>query len=107
MRLIDADALLKTLLTDGRVAFFDGTRLGTNECLIKIGTVHGLIEEAPTVDAAPVRHGEWKLRHIGHGHYWECSECHTNPCIYVTENTNFCPNCGAKMKTDGGKQDAD
>lgn len=56
--------------------------------------------ELPVADAAPVRHGDWLLRHIGGGHYWECSVCHTNPCIYVTKDTNFCPNCGAKM--DGG-----
>lgn len=52
---------------------------------------------APTVDADPVVHGKWILKHVGAGHYWECSSCHKNPCIYVTENTNFCPNCGAKM----------
>ena len=45
----------------------------------------------------PVVHGQWILRHIGAGHYWECSVCHTNPCIYVTEHTKFCPNCGARM----------
>ena len=55
----------------------------------------------PAADAAEVRHGEWLLKHIGHGHYWECSECHTNPCIYVTKNTKFCPNCGAKMDLEG------
>ena len=53
---------------------------------------------------APEVHGEWLLRHIGAGHYWECSVCHTNPCIYVTEHTKFCPNCGAKM--DGGADNA-
>ena len=47
-------------------------------------------------DVAPVVHGAWLLRHIGHGHYWECSICHATP-IYVTNNTNYCPNCGAKM----------
>lgn len=51
----------------------------------------------PAVDVAPVVHGKWELRHEGYGHYWECSVCHTNPCIYVTRNTKFCPNCGAKM----------
>lgn len=51
-------------------------------------------------DVAPVVHGEWLLRHEGYGHYWECSVCHTNPCIYVTEHTKFCPNCGAKMDMD-------
>lgn len=57
---------------------------------------------AAQMDYAPVVHGQWILRHIGAGHYWECSVCHTNPCIYVTENTKFCPNCGARMDgTDG------
>lgn len=54
----------------------------------------------PAADVAPVRHGEWLLRHKGYGHYWECSACHTNPCIYVTKDTKFCPNCGAKMDGD-------
>lgn len=62
------------------------------------------IWKAPAADVAPVVHGDWLLRHIGVGHYWECSACHTNPCIYVTEHTKFCPNCGAKM--DGGADDA-
>ena len=53
------------------------------------------------VDVAPVVHGEWLLRHEGYGHYWECSSCHKNPCIYVTKDTRYCPNCGAKM--DGGE----
>ena len=60
-----------------------------------------VIEDAPAADVAPVVHGEWILKHVGAGHYWECSSCHKNPCIYVTENTKFCPNCGAKM--DGNK----
>lgn len=55
------------------------------------------VEDAPAADVVPVVHGEWLLRHEGHGHYWECSVCHTNPCIYVTEDTRFCPNCGARM----------
>lgn len=54
------------------------------------------IRKLPAADVAPVVHGEWLLRHEGCGHYWECSVCHTNPCIYVTEHTKFCPNCGAK-----------
>ena len=64
------------------------------------------VSEIPAADVAPVVHGEWMLRHVGHGHYWECSVCRTNPCIYVTENTKFCPNCGAKMdgKTKEEKQ---
>ena len=60
-----------------------------------------MIEEAPAVDAVPMTHAKWLLRHVGHGHYWECSHCHQNPCIYVTEDTKFCPNCGAKMNGEG------
>lgn len=56
-----------------------------------------LLADIPAADVAPVVHGEWLLKHIGVGHYWECSVCHTNPCIYVTQDTKFCPNCGAKM----------
>ena len=54
-------------------------------------------ERPKPVEYVPVKHGRWELRHVGHGHYWECSNCHTNPCIYVTKDTNYCPNCGAKM----------
>lgn len=55
------------------------------------------IKESPAADVVPVVHGKWILKHIGAGHYWECSVCHKNPCIYVTNDTKFCPNCGAKM----------
>lgn len=64
-------------------------------------TARQKIKNIPAADVASVVHGEWILKHVGAGHYWECSSCHKNPCIYVTENTKFCPNCGAKM--DGGK----
>lgn len=59
--------------------------------------IRAAIEAAPAVDAVPVVHAEWILKHVGVGHYWQCSACHTNPCIYVTENTKFYPNCGARM----------
>ena len=71
------------------------------EVLFAERTAHTLdaimIDRLPAEDVAPVRHGEWLLHFEGVGHYFECSECHTNPCIYVTKNTKFCPNCGAKM----------
>lgn len=63
-----------------------------------------LYEEIQAVPAANVREdvqGEWVLKHVGAGHYWECSACHENPCIYVTKNTNFCPHCGARMAGGG------
>lgn len=55
------------------------------------------VNELPALDVAPVVHAKWNLKHVGVGHCWECSACHTNPCIYVTNTTKFCPNCGARM----------
>lgn len=62
-----------------------------------------IVNSVPKEDVAPVVHGTWLLRHIGHGHYWECSICHATP-IYVTNNTNYCPGCGAKMDADKEEQ---
>lgn len=56
-----------------------------------------MIFDTPAADAAKVVHGYWILKHIGAGHTWECSCCHKQPCIYITKDTNYCPNCGAKM----------
>lgn len=84
MRLIDADALEKTVIpfvTHGGAKF------------IALGSVR----TAPTIEAAPVRHGRWEWRG---GIPW-CSNCGEMPPGYSYEgdvNTSlYCPNCGAKM----------
>ena len=59
------------------------------------------VVEIPISDVEEVKHGEWSLKHIGVGHYWECSECEFKNA--VMPRTNYCPNCGAKM--DGGKME--
>jgi hypothetical protein len=78
----------------------DYTAISSDADDCKADYLREIIESVPAADVVPVVHGEWLLRHEGHGHYWECSVCHKNPCIYVTKDTNYCPNCGAKM--DGG-----
>lgn len=60
-------------------------------------TIGAAIKSIPAADVVEVRHGEWLLKHVGVGHYWECSVCHAPPNIYITEDTNYCPNCGARM----------
>lgn len=44
-----------------------------------------------TADVAPVRHGKWLHRKNGVAY---CSECEVDT---VEDETNYCPNCGAKM----------
>lgn len=95
MRLIDADALLESLIKTPR--YFD----------LKFD-----IDNAPTIDTEPVKHGKWeeKETYLNEGDCeiteWQsarCSKCgkyHTTPYMYSFDNFNFCPNCGAKMDKD-------
>ena len=55
-----------------------------------------LADEAPTIDAEPVRHGHWVEEPFLLGTTHRCNFCGENygmpHGIY-----NYCPNCGAKM----------
>ena len=54
------------------------------------------IERILAADVAPVRHGRWIA---SHDEFCACSIC-KYPVYAGWNQTNFCPNCGAKM--DGG-----
>ena len=63
------------------------------------------IRNIPSADVTEVRHGEWLLdvyakdSKTGHEYtVFKCSEC---GCGCVSRN-NFCHNCGADMRMDGG-----
>jgi hypothetical protein len=94
MRLIDADALKERAIRLVTVkypnTYFKG--VGTRE-----------IDKAPTIEAEPVRHGEWidtgieEFGLIYSG--YKCSQC---GFILYGNQTKYCPNCGAKM--DGGSK---
>lgn len=91
MRLIDADALIYDEIDDDLLAVFKHD-----------------IDDAPTVDAVPVRHGKWiygEDRNGADGYY--CSECHKHVRWHYKEehinfiyNYSFCPHCGARMDED-------
>lgn len=62
------------------------------------------LKNEPTIEAEPVRHGEWKewwpgscaLIFTGEEMLWQCSECDTK--YADIEGMHYCPNCGAKMR---------
>lgn len=57
-----------------------------------------IINEAPTADVAPVRHGKW-LKPKYEYHVGICSLCGCVPLrsAFMSTPYNYCPNCGAKM----------
>ena len=70
------------------------SRQAVAEQMIKYGflapdmTVTEFVEDLPPVD--PQKSGHW----IDCSNGWMCSECHKDN----TYDTDFCPNCGAKME---------
>ena len=56
------------------------------------------IDQMPTVDAVPVRHGKWEKTSCKWVTY-ECSECgeKTDETIMGLPRYVYCPMCGARM----------
>lgn len=81
VRPIDANALIKTLLAYP----------------IMSGGVLQDIREQPTLDYAPVRHGEWMDIGLGFMMMLTCSNC-GKQAIIAQDPYPYCPNCGAKME---------
>ena len=129
MRLIDADALM---IQYELIGWYSASKSGglmrgaTSEDNPVIHYYDGeeVIKNAPTIEAEPVRHGEWDSKYDEHDGFYHhfCTEC-KNLAIFaydeqddydegmdgewyllgknivgIKENlTDYCPNCGAKM----------
>ena len=106
MRLIDADGLFNW----GDKQLKDAVKYGNKTAdqqswsysTLMMYEVADEIEDAPTIDAEPVKHGKW-LTTDAYPHHLYCSACYKT---YLANNewldtldvpTNYCPNCGAKM----------
>lgn len=96
-RLIDADALeemFKTQYGCETCDNYDGVRCRACHCDYALG----IIDMAPTIDAAPVRRGEWEdywvLEAGIEAVYLKCSACG----YWGSFEYNFCPDCGADMR---------
>lgn len=82
MRLIDADEILRNC--------------NGGNCLC---IPREVIEEAPTIDAEPVKHGEWKYYNYSdinnpYVGWYECTVCKH----HEYSEREYCPNCGADMR---------
>lgn len=109
MRMIDADALKENLSKsyDSLRKLYDGLIYNSEKavCSGQLATFLEaimLIMEAPTIDAEPVKHGQWEKRKDVIG-FVRCSVCHD--CnIYDDwadgKKWSYCPNCGAKMEVE-------
>ena len=90
MRMIDANALKTSFEEDGHLSSY----------------IEEFIDNAPTIDAEPIRHGRWIQSKTVYA-YHNCSLCKVPHKMQMSCNVyvllKYCPHCGAKM--DGGKDD--
>ena len=114
MRLIDADALPVR-----KAHCVDEAGWGAAFCVVDKSD----IDNAPAIEAEPVRHGRWEwfcdkesLKEYGSNGLWgyRCSLCEAYADDYgydskhpedtdetPEEHLPYCPNCGAKMDLEG------
>lgn len=91
MRLIDADRALE-IVRDQRIAHPNAYHLTNYATLI--------LQEAPTIEAEPVRHGRWIKHHNYFQGFYENTDYKCSVCGLEREwlgGANYCPNCGARM----------
>ena len=106
MRLIDADSFVEDIKTEIMNLYLDGMK-GTPRPRSELYDIIDRIGEQPTVDAAPVVHGQWRWglnAYKQHGAW--CTRCgcgwEYNPGDFdrvqgLVNAHKYCPNCGAKM----------
>lgn len=59
-----------------------------------IGRILFMLDNMPSIDAEPVRHGRWiPEMNNNDERVYHCSECG----CYVTVSSDYCPSCGSKM----------
>ena len=101
MRLIDADALYAALMEKSTV-IARGT--GRNCLALACEAVAGMVQEAPTIDAVPARHGKWLHPEEDDDDYHSvscsCSVCGWKFNLYEDDidGAPYCAMCGAKME---------
>lgn len=89
MYLIDRGKLLMQMMHKFHYELPDGCNNSLYGDVIKV------IEDAPLIEAEPVRYGRVIVHDGFEDEYYEyCSECKSRD---VRMGDNYCPNCGCKM----------
>ena len=103
MRLIDVKSAIKEL-RDAYEHEFPTASGEFDDYATRI--VPNILRNMETVDAQPVKHGRWEFVNLAKsyleapcGDTLRCSVC--NFVVDVSEQTPYCPNCGAKMDLEG------
>lgn len=95
MRLINADDAIKKLkeyVTEMESDVYYGSNLGIpEECICEA------IEEVHTIEAEPVKHGEW-LDVCCAVKCSCCDETYNDEIFLMRGKINYCPNCGSKLE---------
>lgn len=124
MRLVDADAF-SAFIKDAVIKHkYDRLNIDNTLTVADVlqtvcaeldGTGLDGFKNAPTVDAAPIKHGQWiyeerdRLDHetddgrvFRTEKWWKCSECgNAKGYIGHKPSDKFCSRCGADMRKDG------
>ena len=99
MRILDADELRKQMYHEAFETDTDMQKWDSG-CWIRYKMFENVIENAPTIEAEPVRHGQWKQNKY-YPHIIICNECgEPYELSNSMEHWNYCPNCGCKMDLD-------
>ena len=87
MRLIDADALMSIIIHRSYTVtdYWNNRDRG-----MFLYGIEQAVNDQPTIDAEPVRHGKWTVTPI----YIKYSGCGES---FMLIPQNYCPNCGAEM----------
>lgn len=95
---IDGEQVVRELLsvtqTDG--IYGRGLKRGIDLAL-------AIVNRQDTADVVEVKHGEWESFEIPH--MMRCTECGVSDLDIHRTKFAFCPYCGAKITTEGGKAD--
>lgn len=74
----------------------DGCTVIAQNITLSSQEIEALVDEIPPADVTQIVHARWEMKPTFMGNISCCSEC-GNPA----PETNYCPNCGAKMDLTG------